>query len=103
MQQYIFEEWLFSEYINFSIKLIAANIFLYKRQQSKIDYHLIIIKYVNYQMNKLTICIPRVENNVNKKLIYDVFNDYDFGTIKKIDLINIGKYLRRFHTFNVIL
>ena len=47
-------------------------------------------------MNKLTICIPRVENNVNKKLIYDVLNDYDFGSIKKIDLINIGKYKRVF-------
>ena len=47
-------------------------------------------------MNKITICIPRVENHVNKKLIYEVFNDYDFGIIKKIDLLNIGKYKRIF-------
>ncbi len=42
--------------------------------------------------NNNTLCIPRVCKNIKKKQIFDVFNTYNFGKIKKIDIIeNRGK------------
>jgi hypothetical protein len=34
-----------------------------------------------------SICIPKVHKNVTKNFIYDVFNNLQFGNIKKIDII----------------
>lgn len=35
----------------------------------------------------LTICIPSVNKNLNKKYIGEIFNTYKFGKIKKISII----------------
>jgi len=45
---------------------------------------------------KLTICIPKMDSRIKKKFIKDTFNKFEFGFIKKIDLINIDKSQRCF-------
>ena len=44
-----------------------------------------------YQMSNPSICIPKVDQNINKKFIYDLFNRYNFGEIKKIDMVKMNK------------
>ena len=44
----------------------------------------------------LSICIPIVNKNIKKSYIIDVFNSYNFGIIKKVDLIMLGKNKRAF-------
>ncbi len=48
-----------------------------------------------YMLNP-SICIPKVEGTVNKSFIYKVFDRYNFGKIKKIDLIKTNNYKRAF-------
>ena len=50
-------------------------------------------------MNNPSICIPKVDHNITKKFIYTVFNRYNFGEIKKIDMIKINKGYRVFIHF----
>ena len=42
------------------------------------------------------ICIPKVDRNINKNFIYDIFERANFGKIKKIDLINTNYTKRAF-------
>ena len=49
---------------------------------------------------KLTICIPKVDSRIKKKFIKEVFIKFDFGFIKKIDLIQIDKSQRCFIHYN---
>ena len=44
-----------------------------------------------YQMSNPSICIPKVDQNINKKFIHTVLNRYNFGEIKKIDIIKMSK------------
>ena len=44
----------------------------------------------------LSICIPIVNKNIKKSYIIDVFNSYNFGIIKIVDLIMLGKNKRAF-------
>ncbi len=44
-----------------------------------------------YQMNNPSICIPKVDQNISKNFIYTVLNRYNFGEIKKIDMIKMNK------------
>ena len=44
-----------------------------------------------YQMNNPSICIPKVDQNISKNFIYSVLNRYNFGEIKKIDMIKMNK------------
>ena len=37
-------------------------------------------------VNHLTICIPKVANDIHKDFIFDVFNQYHFGKIKYIKI-----------------
>jgi len=36
----------------------------------------------------VVLCIPKVSNNISKPFIYNIFNQYKFGHIEKIDLIH---------------
>jgi hypothetical protein len=50
--------------------------------------------------NNYTLCIPRVCKNIKKKQILDVLNKYNFGNIKKIDIIdNKGKNTNIIHIY----
>jgi len=50
--------------------------------------------------NNYTLCIPRVCKNIKKKQIFDVLNRYQFGKIKKIDIIeNRGKNTNIVHIY----
>lgn len=49
---------------------------------------------------KLTICIPKVDSRINKKFIFETFNKFNFGFIKKIDLIKVDKSQRCFIHYN---
>jgi len=44
----------------------------------------------------ITICIPKMNRNTKKTSIIDIFNFHNFGTIKKVDLILLGKNKRAF-------
>ena len=41
-----------------------------------------------------------MEQTVNKRFIYNIFSRYNFGKIKKIDLININESKRAFIHFS---
>ena len=47
-------------------------------------------------MTQPIICIPYVNNDIHKKQLCDTFNKYNFGRIKRIDLIKINKSQRAF-------
>ena len=47
-------------------------------------------------MSNPSICIPKVDRNITKKFIHDVFNRHLLGKIKKIDMIPVKKYNRVF-------
>ena len=47
-------------------------------------------------MTQPIICIPYVHNNIPKKTVYNTFNKYNFGRIKRIDLIKTNKAQRAF-------
>uniref|UniRef100_A0A6C0KCX4 RRM domain-containing protein n=1 Tax=viral metagenome TaxID=1070528 RepID=A0A6C0KCX4_9ZZZZ len=47
-----------------------------------------------------TLCLPKIDNNVSKKLLFDIFNKYNFGIIYKIDLITIKQSKRAFIHYN---
>ena len=51
-------------------------------------------------MSNPSICIPKVDRNITKKFIYDVFNRHLLGKIKKIDMIPNKKYFRVFIHFD---
>ena len=49
----------------------------------------------------ITICIPKVYSKIKKSYIADVFNDFNLGPIKKIDLVKIKNSQRCFiHYYN---
>lgn len=50
----------------------------------------------NYQPS---ICIPKVERNITKNFIYDIFNNLGFGKIKNIDVVKYKKTNRN-NNFN---
>ena len=52
-----------------------------------------------YQMSNPSICIPKVDQNINKKFIYDIFNRYNFGEIKKIDMVKMNRGFKVFIHF----
>ena len=37
--------------------------------------------------NEVCICIPKIDPTINKNLIEKIFNNYDIGPVKKINLI----------------
>ena len=37
-------------------------------------------------VNHLTICIPKVDNDIRKDFIFDVFNQYHFGKLKYVKI-----------------
>ena len=43
-----------------------------------------------------TLCLPKIDSNTTKKQICNIFNQYNFGFIKKIDLITISQSKRAF-------
>ena len=43
-----------------------------------------------------TLCLPKIHSNTTKKQLFDVFNQYNFGLIKNIDLITISNSKRAF-------
>ena len=43
-----------------------------------------------------TLCLPKIDSNTTKKQISNIFNQYNFGFIKKIDLITISQSKRAF-------
>ena len=43
-----------------------------------------------------TLSLPKIERNTTKKQLFEVFNKYNFGYIKKIDLISISQNKRAF-------
>tara|TARA_Y100000813_G_C24161248_1_gene352189 strand:+ start:196 stop:477 length:282 start_codon:yes stop_codon:yes gene_type:complete len=45
---------------------------------------------------RTVICIPKVDSIYNKSFIYNTFNQFHFGKIKKIDLINFNNFNRAF-------
>jgi len=44
----------------------------------------------------ISICIPKLNRNIKKSLITDIFNFHNFGTIKNVELILLGKNKRAF-------
>ncbi len=42
------------------------------------------------------LCLPKIDINTTKKEIFNIFNQYKFGLIKKIDLISISQSKRAF-------
>ena len=52
-----------------------------------------------YQMSNPSICIPKVDQNINKKFIYDIFNRYNFGEIRKIDMVKMNRGFKVFIHF----
>jgi len=75
----------------------------YKRQHdyfgiSKIDYYYIDnnqYRY-NYMSNRIVICIPKLDTKYDRNFIYNTFNHFKFGNIKKIDLIKLNNFNRAF-------
>ena len=51
-------------------------------------------------MSNPSICIPKVDRNINKKFIYDIFNRHLLGKIKQIDMIPNKKHYRVFIHFH---
>jgi hypothetical protein len=51
-------------------------------------------------MSNPSICIPKVDRNITKKFIYDIFNRHLFGKIKQIDMIPNKKHYRVFIHFD---
>ena len=47
----------------------------------------IIINIIEIKM--YTLCLPKIDNNTTRNQLFNVFNQYNFGLIKKIDLITI--------------
>ena len=43
-----------------------------------------------------TLCLPKIDYNVSKKQLYEIFNKHNFGVINKIDLITISNSKRAF-------
>ena len=43
-----------------------------------------------------SICIPRIESDINKQIINNTFKN--FGTVERIDIVNSGEGLER-HLF----
>ena len=43
-----------------------------------------------------TLCLPKIEKSTTKMQLFNVFNKYKFGNIKKIDLISISQNKRAF-------
>ena len=39
----------------------------------------------------ISICIPKLYKNVNRKIIKSTLDVHNFGTIKKIDVVKTGK------------
>ena len=50
-------------------------------------------------MDNPIICIPKVNKNINKCFINDIFNKVNLGKINRIDLINTNKSKRAFIHF----
>ncbi len=46
-----------------------------------------------------SICIPKVDRNINKKFIYSIFDKYNFGKLKKIDMVRMDKGYKVFIHF----
>ena len=46
-------------------------------------------------MTNLTICIPRLEKTITKKMVNEVFKKYNFGNIDRIDVVNSGPNSKR--------
>ena len=51
-------------------------------------------------MSNPSICIPKVDRNITKRFISDVFDRHLLGKIKKIDMIPNKKYFRVFIHFD---
>jgi hypothetical protein len=51
-------------------------------------------------MSNPSICIPKVDRNINKKFIYDIFNKYNFGKIRRIDMLKMNKGWKVFIHFD---
>ena len=47
-------------------------------------------------MDDPIICIPKVDRHIKKNQIYQIFNQANFGKIRKIDLINTNYTKRAF-------
>ena len=47
-----------------------------------------------------TLCLPKIDYNVSKKQLYEIFNKHNFGVINKIDLITISNSKRAFIHYN---
>ena len=45
------------------------------------------------------LCLPKIDINTTKKEIFNIFNQYKFGLIKKIDLISISQSKRAFNHY----
>ena len=43
-----------------------------------------------------TLCLPKIEKSTTKMQLFNVFNKYKFGNIKKKDLISISQNKRAF-------
>ena len=43
--------------------------------------------------DKISICIPRVNKNIEKSDILGIFNQYNWGIINNIDLIHVKNYI----------
>ena len=50
---------------------------------------------------EISICIPKMNRNTKKSQIKQIFNYHNFGTIKNIDLILLGKI--KGHLFIILL
>jgi len=48
-------------------------------------------------MNKrlFTICIPKINRDIKKKMIFSIFKKYNFGKIKRVDLIKMKNNTQR--------
>ena len=54
-------------------------------------------------MDNPIICIPKVNRNINKCFINDIFNKVNLGKINRIDLINTNKSKKSFYSFPVLV
>tara|TARA_B100000925_G_C21665404_1_gene327441 strand:- start:220 stop:486 length:267 start_codon:yes stop_codon:yes gene_type:complete len=43
-----------------------------------------------------TLCLPKIDSNTTRKQLFNIFNQYNFGLIKKIDLISLSHSKRAF-------
>tara|TARA_B100000963_G_scaffold335262_1_gene329240 strand:- start:2158 stop:2424 length:267 start_codon:yes stop_codon:yes gene_type:complete len=43
-----------------------------------------------------TLCLPKIDSNTTRNQLFNVFNQYNFGLINKIDLITISNSKRAF-------